>query len=81
MPMPWNDVVESGIREDRKLAERIAFLKERPVEEFYDLRKDPGCWNNLIGDEDYQKQIGSLRAILKQEMVQSNDPERFYFRY
>lgn len=81
MPILWSELVESGIDEDQRLAERMAFLKNRPVEELYDLSEDPGCWNNLIDDKRYRKQVSEFRARLKREMVQSNDPERFYFRY
>jgi N-sulfoglucosamine sulfohydrolase len=81
VPMPWNDVVQSGIDQDRKLAERIEFLKKRPVEEFYDLSRDPGCWNNLIHDRNYRKQISDFRARLKREMMQTHDPERLHFRH
>ncbi len=79
LPMPWNQVVREGIENSEKLAERIAFMRKRPVEEFYDLSKDPGCWNNLINDKDYRKQIDHFRAVLKKEMHQSNDPQRFAF--
>lgn len=80
VPMFWNEVLQSSIGKDRRPAERIEFLKNRPVEEFYDLSKDPGCWNNLINDEQYQKQIGEFRTRLKREMVQTNDPESVYFK-
>ena len=80
VPMPWNDVVESSLG-DQRMAERIEYFKNRPVEEFYDLSKDPGCWNNLVDDKDYQKQLAGFRAILKREMAQSNDPERPFFKY
>lgn len=76
VPMYWNDVVQTSLGKNQTLAKRIEFLKHRPVEEFYDLTKDPGCWNNLIHDENYQAQIRRFRATLDREMAQSNDPER-----
>jgi len=79
VPMYWNDVVQSSLDHSQKLADRIAFLKNRPVEEFYDLSKDPGCWNNRIDDENYQEQIRNARAALKREIAQSQDPERFHY--
>lgn len=79
MPMPWNNIVQSSVDEDKRLATRMGVLKKRPVEEFYDLSKDPGCWNNLIHDKEYQEQVNRCRTTLKQEMMESNDPERSYF--
>jgi len=80
VPMPWNGVVQSSVGQDQKLAKRMAFLKNRPVEEFYDLSKDPGCMNNRIDDEHYQKQICRFRAALKREMTATHDPERSHFK-
>ena len=77
--MNWFDVIESSVSKDLKLAARTEFLRKRPVEEFYDLSKDPGCWNNLINDEQYSDKIKEFRAHLKKEMKQTNDPERYYF--
>jgi hypothetical protein len=55
------------------------FMAKRPIEEFYDLTKDPGCWNNLINNKDYKEQINKFRQYLKNEMLSTNDPERYYY--
>jgi N-sulfoglucosamine sulfohydrolase len=81
VPMYWNDVAQSSLGKSRKLADRIKFLKNRPVEEFYDLSKDPGCWNNLIDDKSYREQVRHVRAVLSREMVDSADPERLHYQY
>lgn len=81
VPMPWNSIVQSSVDKDQRLARRMGFLKKRPVEEFYDLSKDPGCWNNLIHHKEYQEEINRFRATLKREMMESNDPERLNFRH
>lgn len=80
VPMPWNDVVEPSMKHSQKLVERIAAFKARPVEEFYDLSKDPGCWNNLIDDEAYREKVAEFRSVLKQEMERTKDPERFFYK-
>jgi len=79
VPMPWNDVVQAGNENDSKLAARLAYYMDRPVEEFYDLSKDPGCWNNLINDPDYKERVAHFRKALKQEMVRTNDPQKENF--
>ncbi|HKK17656.1 MAG TPA: sulfatase [Opitutales bacterium] len=79
VPMFWNDVLLSGNGKNKIAEERIAYFKNRPVEEFFDLSKDPGCWNNLIDDKNYQEEIARFRAILKREMMESKDPERFIY--
>jgi len=77
----WMDVVESSLAENGKLKRKISFMENRPVEEFYDLSKDPGCWDNLIDRSDYQKQITTFRHYLKKEMLNTSDPERFYYKF
>ena len=77
--MPWNEIIHSGAKDDARVTQRIKQLSERPVEEFYDLAKDPGCWNNRIHDPEYQDEIARFRTTLKQEMAQSNDPQRSLF--
>ena len=79
VPMPWNDVIQPVPGRDEVIEERIAYYMNRPVEEFFDLKKDPGCWNNLIDDPAYQEEIERYRAILKKEMEQSADPERHVY--
>ncbi|QGY45630.1 sulfatase-like hydrolase/transferase [Maribellus comscasis] len=79
IPLNWVDVIASSISENLKLAARTEFLRKRPVEEFYDLSNDPGCWNNLINDEQYADKIKEFKAYLKKEMMQTNDPERYYY--
>jgi len=77
----WMDVVNSSLDKSENLKRKMVFMKERPPEEFYDLTKDPGCWDNLINNKDYQEQITKFRHYLKKEMLNTNDPERFYYKY
>jgi len=80
-PNGWMDVVNSSLDESEKLKQKIDHMSDRPPEEFYDLGKDPGCWDNLINNKDYQEQIKKFRNDLKKEMFSTNDPERFYYKY
>ena len=77
----WHDVVNSSLDKSEKLKKKIESLRNRPNEEFFDLIKDPGCWNNLINDKAYGEQISNFRRELKNEMLSTNDPERFYYQH
>jgi N-sulfoglucosamine sulfohydrolase len=52
---------------------RMNFGK-RPVNEMYDLRKDPYCVNNLAGMEKYQEVERRLRTQLFAELEKQRDP-------
>jgi len=77
----WHDVVKSSLANSEKLKKKIELLRNRPNEEFFDLRKDPGCWNNLINNNAYSEQISEFSKELKNEMIGTNDPERFYYQH
>ena len=46
----------------------------RPVEELYDLRKDPDQLKNVAGDRAYAKTRRRLRQQLDAELIKSGDP-------
>jgi arylsulfatase A-like enzyme len=46
----------------------------RPEEEFYNLRKDPDCMNNLAMDPTYQKPRDAMREELFAELKAQDDP-------
>ena len=46
----------------------------RPMEELYDLRKDPHQMTNLAGNQDYQRVQTALRERLFTELRQTGDP-------
>lgn len=56
------------------IAARIDLFRMRVPEEFYDLKNDPNCLNNLIGHTDYRKQIRDYRQRLETWMKQTGDP-------
>lgn len=55
-----------------QLQDRI-FNSVRPVEELYDLQRDPNETENLAGEAQYQKTLLMLRTQLYDEMVNSRD--------
>jgi len=58
---------------DPAIAKRYDFLLHRCVEEFYDLRTDPHCLNNLIGDPQYDSVRSSMRDLLADWMNDTDD--------
>ena len=64
---------------DATMAARVRQLQYRSVEEFYDLRTDPGCLVNLLGsDQDTlgredQATLNDLRVKLRQWMLRVDD--------
>ncbi len=62
-------------------ATRSGYWKEsfgkRPAEEMFDVRKDPGCLNNLAGNPEYQATLVELKAQLFDELKQQEDPRMF----
>jgi len=50
---------------------------KRPEEEFYNIKKDPECLQNLINETAYKKKIIALRGQLFAELKQQQDPRMF----
>jgi len=77
---PLIKLMEKRSVEHPRLGKRAEALKHRPPEEFYDIQKDPGCWNNLIKSERHKDQIEKLKKALLKEMAATADPELADFR-
>lgn len=64
---------------DAAMASRVRHLKYRSVEEFYDLRDDSGCLNNLLESRptklgaEVEERIEYARSRLREWMVQVED--------
>jgi len=56
------------------IAKRVNSFRNRPLEEFYDVRKDPNCLINIISESEYKDEIASMKMELKQWMQINNDP-------
>jgi N-sulfoglucosamine sulfohydrolase len=59
---------------------RADFYRYRVPHEFYDIEKDPGCWNNLIDSNEYQDNITHFQDMLFRVMRESEDPELDKYR-
>lgn len=51
----------------------LAFSK-RPAEQMYDIKKDPGCVNNIAEDKAYQEVKNELSHVLEAELKKQGDP-------
>jgi len=52
-------------------------VAKRPLEELYDIKNDPGCFNNLAGKQEYKTLSESLWNELKEKIIQQKDPRMF----
>ncbi len=59
---------------DPDMAHRVRMFRYRAVEEFYDLRNDPDCLNNLVGKPDYENDYERMQSALHDWMRQTHDP-------
>ena len=50
---------------------------KRPEEELYDIRRDPGCLNNLASNPEYAEIRKQLRARLDRMLAEQHDPRAF----
>jgi len=66
--------MENAAVKDETIAERVNNFRKRPIEEFYDLRNDSDCINNLIDNEHYFEEIEKMKVALKDWMLTSGDP-------
>ena len=55
-------------------AQRVKMFRYRAAEEFYDLKNDPDCINNLIDSSDRKDEIKKMQSRLHDWMKQSGDP-------
>jgi len=73
--------MQQAAKTDPAMAARIRHLQFRTVEEFYDLRADPHCLVNLLGNgrsekalaDAHQKALDDLRGKLREWMVRGDD--------
>jgi uncharacterized sulfatase len=49
-------------------------VDKRPAEELYDIRRDPGCLENLAANPDYATVLAQLRRRLVRYLEQTGDP-------
>ena len=66
--------MQSASKNDPAIAARIAMFRYRVAEEFYDLKADPNCLNNLIDSADHAAIIKTLQDKLVIQMQATGDP-------
>ena len=59
---------------DPEVAQRVKMFRYRATEEFYDLRSDPDCLNNLIDESEYKDDLRKMQNELREWMKQTRDP-------
>jgi uncharacterized sulfatase len=56
-------------------AERADFILQRVPEELYDVKKDPGCLNNLARNPEYHAVLKSFQKNMQQLLEETDDHE------
>jgi N-sulfoglucosamine sulfohydrolase len=59
---------------DSFAAERVRMFRYRATEEFYDLRRDPDCIDNLVGKAAFEQELNKKRDQLREWMIETGDP-------
>lgn len=86
---PWSDgertygnnnegVTMQGMLEaaqtDQDIARRCELFRKRVLEELYELKSDPDCLNNLIGNPEYSEVYRDMALKMRELMIESRDP-------
>jgi len=66
--------IVAAARKDEAVKTRLAFLRHRAPEEFYDYAADPAALQNLVGDSKFQSTVAEYRARLGELMRVTGDP-------
>ena len=75
----WQGVLKRG---DRMLGKRsVEQYVRRPLEELYDLEKDPHELTNLAGEEAHARTLAELRTKLRAWQERTRDPWVVKYRY
>ena len=77
--LTWKAMVRAGDK-DQKIADRVELYRHRVREEFYDLKNDPDCYNNLINDPNLAIKIKEFKEMMLKEMKKYKDPAYEAFR-
>jgi N-sulfoglucosamine sulfohydrolase len=61
-------------RTDQEIARRCELFRKRVLEELYDLKSDPECLKNLIGNQEYSEVYRDMALKMREVMIESRDP-------
>lgn len=67
------DSWDEAAKTDASAAAIIKRYYQRPAEELYDLKNDPGETNNLAQDPKYRKELERLSSMLDKWMAEQGD--------
>jgi N-sulfoglucosamine sulfohydrolase len=56
------------------IARRVNMFRYRAAEEFYDLKNDPDCLNNLVGKAGFENELKKMQTLLHDWMIRTGDP-------
>jgi N-sulfoglucosamine sulfohydrolase len=59
---------------DPYIAQRVKMFRYRAAEEFYDLKNDPDCLNNLVDKAGFESELKKMQSLLHHWMKQTGDP-------
>lgn len=77
--LTWQGILKRG---DKKMGNRrVESFLHRPLEELYDLEKDPHELKNVAADPAYAAVLKDLRARLKEWQKKTRDPWLVKYRY
>jgi len=65
----WREEFKNGSLNDAQ----AAFFQAKPVEQLFDLSKDPHEVNNLAADPSYQQRLEKMRTELSQQLIAMRD--------
>ena len=58
---------------DHNMRQCAFFATEKPVEELYDVLKDPNCMHNLADEPECQARLYEMRQQFKTWMIENGD--------
>lgn len=73
------EAMEEAAKTNEAVRNRVQAFRKRPPEEFYDIKEDPDCLNNLISDPAYATDIENMRRHMKNWMEEYADPLLFVY--
>ncbi len=59
---------------DPYIAQRVKMFRYRALEEFYDLKNDPDCLDNMVNKSDHGSECERMRSALHDWMRRTHDP-------
>lgn len=68
----WLQTTEDGML-DHNMRQCAFFATEKPVEELYDVLKDPDCMHNLADEPECQARLYEMRQQFKTWMIENGD--------